>query len=326
MSAGRILVVGCFAAVLAAGAGLLSGCGRSERIGEGGEPVVVATVWPLANLAEQIVSERARVVALVPPGRSPHGFEPSGEDAEALHNAELVVMVGMGFDSWAREAFERYGGDEASLLVFADAVGLEPRRARFSGHGDEHENENERGGGHEHRHAAPSPHLWLDPVLTRRFVGALGERLAAAFPEASGAIERRTQALAADIERIDKEYRAALSDFGGRRIVTFHNAFDRLAERYGLRVAATLTPIESPGALTPERVERALKVIEEHGVRAVFAEPQFPATATQALRADSGVRVLTLDPLGDPNRPGRDSYQALMRYNLRTLVRGMPDD
>lgn len=320
------------------------GCGEREGGAVGADrPTIVTTIWPLADLTEQIVGDRAEVVCLVPPGLSPHGFEPTGRDAGALSDARMLVMVGMGFDRWARESLERHGRGEASVLTFAGAVGLErPEEGDHEDHSDgevadEHEDHDEDADsheeddghddheGHSHGAAASNPHLWLDPVLTERFVGELGERLASILPEDRGEIERRTEALRVEIAALDEEYQDALRELEGRKIITFHNAFDRMMERYGLEVAATLTPIESPGALTSSRVERALEVIEEHGVRAVFAEPQFPDSAGRALQADSGVEVLTLDPIGDPNQSDRDTYQKMMRYNLRTLLEGLGD-
>jgi ABC-type Zn uptake system ZnuABC Zn-binding protein ZnuA len=55
-------------------------------------------------------------------------------------------------------------------------------------------------------------------------------------------------------------------------------------------------------------------------VRAVVIEPQLSATAAQALARETKARIGLLDPYGGPGVPERESYLALMRYNVAALV------
>ncbi|MEX2671676.1 MAG: metal ABC transporter substrate-binding protein [Phycisphaeraceae bacterium] len=292
---------------------LLAGCSQREV---SDEPVIVATIFPLANLVEQIVGDRAEVICTVPPGMSPHGFEPTARHMEAIRRAEMVVMVGLNYDDWARDAKQRYAPADAALVVFSEAVGLET-------HDDHAHHDHDHGHADEHDHGGANPHLWLDPVLTHQFVEALGSHLAARLGDDDGQLAARTAALSEEFAEIDREYTEALAPYADAKIITFHNAFDRMVERYGMEMAATLTPVDAPGALTSGRVERALQVIAEHDVRTVYAEPQFPAEAFRVLENEAGVRVLILDPLGDPYDSERDTFQKIMRRNLETLVDGL---
>lgn len=305
----RYAVTAAMCAVLAA-----AGCGsRSEEgtSGGGGRPVVVATIWPVASLVEQIVGGAADVRCLVPPGITPHGFEPTGRDAEALRRCVALVSVGMNFDAWAGRALRRFGDKDTPDYHMAQFVGLDVD------HDDEHEHE------HEHDHGGPNPHIWVDPVLMREAVLKLGEQLAQRIPDAAQDIDQNTRHLADELAALDGEYRKQLEPFKDRNIVTYHNAFDRLAERYSLHVAVTLTPIDSPGAMTPMRMEQAIEAIGKYKLKVLFAEPQFPDDAASAVRAETGAAVMTLDPIGDANDPQRDTYQKLMRYNLDTLIKGL---
>jgi ABC-type Zn uptake system ZnuABC Zn-binding protein ZnuA len=45
------------------------------------------------------------------------------------------------------------------------------------------------------------------------------------------------------------------------------------------------------------------------------------ATAAQALARETGARIGLLDPYGGPGVPGRESYAALMRYNVAALAK-----
>jgi ABC-type Zn uptake system ZnuABC Zn-binding protein ZnuA len=58
-------------------------------------------------------------------------------------------------------------------------------------------------------------------------------------------------------------------------------------------------------------------------VKTIFAEPQLSSKAARVIAAEIGGAVLVLDPVGGEGIAGRDSYLALMRYNLATIGAGM---
>ncbi|QNN21366.1 zinc ABC transporter substrate-binding protein [Planctomycetales bacterium ZRK34] len=317
--------------IVAIGAVLaVAGCDREAQSppggASGGRPVVVATIWPVASLVQQIVGEAADVRCLVPPGITPHGFEPTGRDAEAMRRCVALVCVGMNFDGWADGSLRRFAGKDTPSLHLAELAGGDhddhDEHAQADDH-TEHAEHAEHDDHDDHDHTGPNPHVWVDPVLMHEAVIKLGEQLSKLIPDAAEDIYQNTQHLADELAAVDAAYRKELEPFKGRNIVTYHNAFDRMAERYGLHVAVTLTPIDAPGAMTPKRMEQAIEAIDKYKLRVLFAEPQFPEDAASAVRAETGVQVMTLDPIGDANDPQRDTYQKLMRYNLDMLIKGL---
>ncbi len=64
-------------------------------------------------------------------------------------------------------------------------------------------------------------------------------------------------------------------------------------------------------------------MVKDLKVKAIFAEPQFSTKAADAIAGDSGAEVLLLDPIGGPGLAGRDSYIALMRYNVGQMGEAM---
>jgi zinc transport system substrate-binding protein len=167
-------------------------------------------------------------------------------------------------------------------------------------------------------------HLWLDLGQTVGFINHLAEELADRFPAIAEDIHHNAQNLTRELEEMDEEFRDALRAVPQKRLVTFHNAFDPLVERYGLNVVQHLTEIElSPGGeVTPQSLEQAIAAIREHDLKVIYAEPQFPRGAVERLREITGVAVLTLDPEGNPSVTGYETYQAMMRSNVATLLDG----
>lgn len=156
------------------------------------------------------------------------------------------------------------------------------------------------------------------------FVTHLSRELAEHYPAHGEIIENNAQQLLADIREVDREHRTVLSEVRRRELITFHNAFDPLAERYGLEVVAHLTPIElTPGGeVTPRRLREVIAAIEHYDLPVVYSEPQFPDRAVEVLRDATGVAILRLDPLGNPRREGYQTWQATMRSNLEVIVDG----
>lgn len=338
------LVVTVLSSILA-----LPGCGRSGSPQPATQDQVVATIFPLANLCSRLLGDDAANSPIIPAGISPHGYELSGDRLARLSRAKVIVHVGMGIDDWAVTA-ARVNQLDAKIVSMADALheqieamtpatddqqadddhdhathGPDAHDGHDHGHGDAHDHQgHDHGHTHDHDHGPVNPHLWLDPVLMRTFADRLAGELIEVFPQRSKEIAANRDVLLAELDELDKQMRSQLAAVPRKQMVTFHNAFDPLAERYGLQVVAHLTPIElTPGGeVSPNAIVNAIERIREYNLSVVYVEPQFPQQATAALTREAGVSVLRLDPIGQPGMPGYDTYVATMRSNLRTIVQG----
>jgi zinc transport system substrate-binding protein len=171
-------------------------------------------------------------------------------------------------------------------------------------------------------------HLWLDPVLTAKFVEQLSARLKERYPDHAAEIQKAAERLLADLKQLDREYAEQLGAVPHKDLITFHNAFDLIAERYHLNILMRLTDIEiSPGGeVTPDKIREALDAIKKYKLKVLYAETEFPDQVIRRLRDESGgVDVLLLDPQGNPAVEGYRTYQQMMRSNLKTLVKGQSE-
>lgn len=296
----------------------LLGCGGGgDGSREAGSDRVAVTIWPLADVTRQLLPEAIEVVTLLPPGQSPHGFELTPRQVQALSGADIMIAVGLSIDPWADEAVERVGAD-VTRWHMAEALAIRDD-SDHAGHDHAHHDHDH---GH-HHHGSVNPHLWLDPVLMRLAVDDLHVRLMAEYPEHADAIAERTAAYIEQLESLDTTYRSRLQGIEEPRIATFHDAFDLLAERYGIEVVATLMPFDPVGEVQLARIEAVREAVRQHELTALFIEPQFSDTAAKIIRENTGVELILLDPIGDPNEPQRDSYLKMMQFNLDQLVRGL---
>lgn len=326
------LSVAVFVAALGAGLGWGVGPGCTHRVPdphakitvqptpphavtarEPGPMRVVVTIAPLAGLVRELAPPNCTVTTLIAPGQSEHGYEFTPEDLAALARADLVVYNGLGLeakvDRFVREcpSAARVDFCAAGELGLAQPEGAMPHGAGH--HADDDDDD----------HGPVDVHVWLDPALVRAIV----PKLAAALDRAgdlpgvppTGA-SPSVDAVLARIDELDREYRRRLTPLAGRAIVTHHNAWSRLASRYGLRVAAVIRPVESSEP-TPGQIAACVHAIREQGVRTIFVEPQFDGSAARHVAASAGVEVRVLDPLGDGD------WFKVMYANLDALAGGL---
>jgi len=299
------------------------GCNRQPEADDDGLDIVVS-IAPLRGLVEPLLPEGAELVVLVPPSRSVHDWQPTPRTSRLIAEADVIVTVGLGLEPGIDRLVSRHADAGAQKVVFARLVGAAPSETRdaeprhdhdHAEHHDEpaheaaHEGESDQG--HEH---AVDPHLWLDPVLARRFVEAmrvgLGERVDA---READAVRARAEKLLARIDELHAEHERRLAPYRDRAIVTHHAAFTRLADRYGLRVAAVIRTIESAEP-SPGRIREVVEAIEREGVDAIFLEPQFSDRAADRIAEAAGVRIGRLDPIG------AGDWFAMMRANLDEIT------
>jgi len=321
---------------LAALAGLaLTGCRKEapSTAAAAGKVRVVATIFPLADVVAQVGGDDVAVTMLLPPGQTPHDYEPKPQQAEEIAAARMMVMVGLGIDEWASRIAQDAGElQKIKILRMADVAVPIKVREQEPGH-----EENPSSGPAEHREPSAGaagrqahaghhpeqgdPHLWLDPVFMEQFVPEVAKALGDLDPGHREAYAKRAAAYVEQLKALDQEYRTTLARVKRRQFVTFHSAFTYVAARYGLEQAAVYSA-DAAGFGT-EQLEKVADFIKAHNLKVIFAEPQFPAEKLDALAQLTGARVARLDPEGNPMVKGYDSYLAMMRSNLKALAEAM---
>lgn len=316
----------------------LAGCQSADRAGspdgaDSGKIQVVATIPPLADWAREVGGDRVETSVLLPPGASPHVFEPSASDMKRVAGAELFLRVGLHMDDWAARLAKAAGPDQR-IISLGDALAarnalpdvddvlsgtemIEGDEESHAGHDHGHDHH-----GHDHSHEGVNPHFWLDPALAKESLEEIRVALTAAAPAHADEFAANAARYAAQLDDLDKELSATLAPVRGRGFVAFHNAFPYLADRYGLHIAAVIE--EFPGKTPSERYVRGVADrLRALGTRTVFSEPQLNPRVAEILAAEVGAKVDVLDPYGSTSDEDRDTYPELMRFNAEKLKKAL---
>ncbi len=273
---------------------------------------VVVSIHPVADLVKQVGRERVTVRTFLPPGASPHVFDPTAKQMVELSSARAFIKVGAGLEFWA-DRFVR-AVDNRNLLVVDLSKDMQLIE---SGHDHGREGKGDHG-----RHGRTDPHFWLDPVMAQRIIDRIVTVLSDLDPAGREFYRKNGDAAKAGIAQLHQEMTERTGKFRIREYVTFHPAWNYFSQRYGLRIIGVIE--ESPGKEpTARHIARIVKDLKRLGARVVFAEPQFNPAVAEAIAREAGARVLFLDPIGGPNLPDRDTYVKLIRYNLSQMERAM---
>ena len=272
-------------------------------------PTVVTSIHPYFDLVRQLAGRRAEVVRLLPPGASPHTFDPTPRDVARVAAADLIVLNGR-IDTWLEGLIDA-SGSQGSVLVILDVIDLalvDGDRGAEVGTA-ESDRDDELSG--------VNPHVWLDPLAMVQAVEALSERLAELDPEDADGYRSNAAALVADLIELDRELAVILACAQGAPFVPFHDAWPHFARRYGLNLIVEIEPF--PGREpSPRYLVAALAQIAAAEATAVFAERQLNGRPAEVVAESAGVDLYILDPLGGTE--GLDSYQQLLRYNASVIA------
>ncbi|MGH9177535.1 MAG: metal ABC transporter substrate-binding protein [Acidimicrobiales bacterium] len=260
----------------------------------GGTLNVVASFYPLAELATRVGGDAVRVTNLTPVGVEPHDVELTSRQVDQLEDADVVLYLGEDFQPAVAEVAENRDGRSLDLL---DHVTL-------LAEGDE-----------------ADPHFWLDPRRMAEAVRPVTEALAERSAANAESFEANGAAYAQQLAALDQELERGLADCDRREIVTAHAAFAYLADRYRLEqlAIAGLSPEAEPDA---ERLAELADQVEAKGITTVFFEELVPDDVADALARETGTATAVLNPIEgleeDDAEAGKD-YAAVMRDNLTAL-------
>lgn len=298
---------------------LAGACGGGRAAGRppaAARPLVATTVAPLTSIVAGVTGPRAEVRGLIPEGADSHTFEPRPRVAEVLSQADVVFVNGLGLDDAVRRLAEGNAKDGARVVALGERA-LRPEEYRF-------DRSFPRSGGR------PNPHLWTDPGLARRYADVVRDAMVAADPAGAAAYRANHARFSAGVEALDAAARTALGTVAPERrvLLTYHDAYAYVAERYGWRVVGAIQVADFRDP-TPREVAALIDQVRRHRVPAVFGSEVFPSPVLERIGREAGVRYV--DVLRDDDLPGRPgdpahSWLGLMRFDFVTIVEALGGD
>lgn len=300
------------ALLLTMGLLVLSACGGGDVGGESERPLVVTTTTIWGDVVSQIVGDEADVDVLIPRGADAHDFEPAPRDVALLHEADLVVVNGLGLEQGMSAVLEAAVADGANVLEVAPLLDPIP----FTRHHDEEDHSIDDG----HDHDA-DPHVWLDLIRVATATSHIADRLSEVDDSADWQAKADTYSRA--LIEADAEAARILDGVEDRRLLTNHEALGYFANRFDFEIVGVVIPGGSTLA-EPSASELAalVQTMRDLGIDTIFAETTSSTRLAEAVAEEAGEDVsvveLHTESLGKPGS-GADTLIGLTLSNARTV-------
>ena len=228
---------------------------------------VVVSILPQAEFVERIGGNKVQVTVMVPPGASPHTYEPIPSQLKEVSKAKMYAKVGSGIEfelAW----MDKIISVNKEMLIVDCSKGIEL--------------------------IDNDPHIWLSPKNAKIMVENIYQGLVQVDPANQEYYARNKEKYLQELDKLDNEIARALSGKKNRKIMVYHPAWTYFARDYGLEQI----PIEKEGKEpTPQGIASLIKQARENNITVIFASPQFNTKTADVIAKEIDGRVVLISPL-----------------------------
>jgi zinc transport system substrate-binding protein len=217
----------------------------------------------------------------------------SSKDMKTLEEAEVFIINGADMESFMDDVTSQM----KQLKIVNASEGIELIE------GDSEE--------------GPNPHVWVSISNAITQVQTIEKQLSLVDPARSTAYKKNADDYTKRLEVQKEKMHKLLDNINQRNIVTFHEAFPYFAKEFNLTIKGVIE--REPGS-QPSAKELAgtIDQIKTLGIKALFAEPQYPEEAAKTIASETGAKLYILDPaVAGPMEA--NAYIDIMDKNLEVL-------
>ena len=306
------------------------------------KPLVMTSIYPIYSIAHELAGDKIQVKSIIPPGESPHVFNPTVSTKKNINNSAAVFYIGHGLDDWvldlvddklkaisvdkniilrkSEHTHEEHGHEEHGDEKHGHEE-HEDEEHEDEEHGDEkHEDEehgDEKHGDEKHVKESYDPHYWLDPRNAKLIANTIIAKYIEINPDNSKYYQTQLSIFHLKIDELYRNSFENTRDISKNPFITFHDAWHYFAEAFALDIVGTFEPVGSEHP-SPKYLKNLQDKITKHKVKVLFSEPQLSTSSLNTFIKDNDLIIGILDPLGGIEN--RMSYEDLILYNIETII------
>ncbi len=276
------------------------------------KPTVFVSILPQKFFVQQISGDLVDVEVMVPPGASPHTYEPKPSQMRKMAEAGAFFTIGIALEEAWLERITKINPD---MSVVHTEAGIE--KMAMSGnhyheddgdheeeHHEEHHEDHKEGdtveaeehGHDQHGEGGLDPHIWLSPDLVKRQAEVIVTSLEHLDPEHAATYRANALRFVERIDELDAQLRSILEAKKGMKFMVFHPSWGYFAESYGLEQVAVEIEGKSP---KPAHLKELIELARREKISVIFAQPQFSKKRAEVIAREIGAQVLLIDPLSE---------------------------
>ena len=242
----------------------------------------IVSILPEESFVKAIGGNRVDVTLMVPPGASPHTYEPKPSQMKQVAHAQLYFAIGVEFEhSW----LPRFKDLNPSMQIvdLTEGIGKLPMTPA-------HHHESE-----DHDHEGLDPHIWTAPENVRIIARHIYTALSHAAPAHDAYYKQNLATFLAQIDRTDHTIHSLLSPLPRpAAFMVFHPSWGYFAKAYDLEQV----PVEIEGKKPkPKALVKLIKEARAKKIRAIFTQPEFSDSSAKIIASELHIPVIKISPL-----------------------------
>jgi len=279
----------------------LTGCidnTSSEEIG------VLITIVPQSEIVEFIGGEYVDVTIMVPPGESPHSFEPTPEQMKKVAEATGYFKVGSGveFEVVHMDTILEQNSDlqvfdcskDISVISFDEHYGKEGYHEEEEEHEhEEEEHDHEEEGEHDHE-GGTDPHIWTSPENFKKMAEVVYNGLVEIDPDHQEEYYANYQTYISKLDTLHINVSNILDSYENKSFMVYHPAWGYFGDSYNLKMIAIEDEGKQPG---PAGIDAIISQAKEENITVIFVAPQFDTSSAETIANEIGGNVVFANPL-----------------------------
>jgi zinc/manganese transport system substrate-binding protein len=285
-----LIVSGAFA-----GVSLLNPA-TSSTTSSGGVIHVVAAENFWGSLITQLGGTRVSVTSIVSdPNADPHEYESNTADAIAIANAQLVIINGAGYDTWAQQLIASSSTPHQVVLNVQELI---------------------------NQTVDANPHFWYSPTYVNETVKAMYQDLVSIDPSHASYYTQQYDALKASLAEYNARIAEIKQQFGGVKVASTESIFVYLANAAGLDVVsppAFMEAVAEGNDPPAQSIVQFDQLITNGTVKVLVYNEQTVTPLTQSIKALAAQHNIPIVPVTETIQPPDVSFQVWMNAQLIIL-------
>lgn len=224
-----------------------------------------------------------------------HDYQLTPEDMKTLSTADLFIVNGGGIESFLSDVAKQY----PQLVIQEATEGIDL--------------------------IEENAHAWMDLNAYEAQVRNIEHAIEKLDPENGTLYQKNADAYCAKIQKLQQEAKEIRDKIEpGTKVILFHEAYEYVAEEYGVEVAGILD-LDEERQVSAGEVAKVMKQIREDQVHVIFAEELYGKDMGDTMEKETDVSVYYLDTLVRGNYD-QDSYLEGMRQNLKWIKEALTNE
>lgn len=326
------------ATALLVAAGMLAGCGASEKpTAQGDKLKIVTTIFPEYDWTREILgdqSERAEVTMLLDNGVDLHSYQPTADDLIKIAECDLFIYVGGESDGWVESALASTSNPDRAVINLIDTLGDSVKLEEVVEGMQETEHDHEEDEDHAHdadeQEAETDEHVWLSLRNAQAVCQKIAEKLGEIDPEHEQAYTQNALAYIDKLAALDAKYQAAV-DAASKKTLVFGDRFPfrYLTEDYGLNYYAVFVGCSAETEASFETIRFLAEKTDALGLSHVLTieNPNHKIAETVvANTSGKNQQVLSMDSMQSVTSKdvaAGATYLSIMEHNLDVLTQAL---